>query len=588
MAWIYFKMLRVIKFTPCVDETLRPTVTCRNHSDRRAGAKRRWIHRYWSGASRTITLRWPVDPRYRLPHPRWESSSGAPIFRSTFRPRGGDTESPRPVMRASWWVAVIVDAVWPKNGTNTVSLTTHVWSGAYQRKPPFQVAHGRADVLVGEHRLGMRRRRTSPPTRTPVSCACNFCLKIDVVARSNRVSRVMKWPDTSSTPRPSACIRRRCSRPSICTCGRMRSMPHHARMHSSTPTPSASKLSRTRRWRQASSFSGKHSRRLTSGGATAAAEQAPADPAHATTERTLQHPRQAGDGEGADGGEHRPVAGITATDGRRWWHRTWRHLPTRQRVFPGGSRILAACAKTLPNGSLRGLYSAVLYILLPITVYHLVWRGFRSEFRRWDERYASPQPTGQPRVWLHAVSVGEVNAAAPLVNALRQQRPDIRWVITTITPTGSERVRALWGRAGPRLSAVRRAGQRQPLRPLPAQPGADPGNRAVAEHAVRLPRPPYSVYILNARLSARSLRGYRAGGADPPCAAHGHLRGRAVGTTPRASCSWGRRGNRCRPWAASSSISPRRMQGFVEQFHACVPAGRRCGSRPVPMMASRR
>lgn len=99
---------------------------------------------------------------------------------------------------------------------------------------------------------------------------------------------------------------------------------------------------------------------------------------------------------------------------------------------------------------LRGLYSVVLYILLPITVYHPVWRGFRVReyFRRWDERYASyPQPTGQPRVWLHAVSVGEVNAAAPLVNALRKERPDIRWVITTITPTGSERVRALWGDA---------------------------------------------------------------------------------------------------------------------------------------------
>ncbi|WP_305144006.1 glycosyltransferase N-terminal domain-containing protein, partial [Stenotrophomonas sp. BIIR7] len=99
---------------------------------------------------------------------------------------------------------------------------------------------------------------------------------------------------------------------------------------------------------------------------------------------------------------------------------------------------------------LRGLYSVVLYLLLPITVYHLVWRGFRVReyFQRWDERYASyPHSSAQPRVWLHAVSVGEVNAAAPLVNALRQLRPDIRWVITTITPTGSERVRALWGDA---------------------------------------------------------------------------------------------------------------------------------------------
>lgn len=95
---------------------------------------------------------------------------------------------------------------------------------------------------------------------------------------------------------------------------------------------------------------------------------------------------------------------------------------------------------------LRGLYSALLYLLLPVTVYHLVWRGFRVReyFNRWNERYASyTHACGRPRVWVHAVSVGEVNAAAPLVNALRAQRPDIRWVITTITPTGSERARAV-------------------------------------------------------------------------------------------------------------------------------------------------
>lgn len=40
---------------------------------------------------------------------------------------------------------------------------------------------------------------------------------------------------------------------------------------------------------------------------------------------------------------------------------------------------------------LRGLYSALLYLLLPVTVYHLVWRGFRVReyFNRWNERYAS-------------------------------------------------------------------------------------------------------------------------------------------------------------------------------------------------------
>ena len=38
---------------------------------------------------------------------------------------------------------------------------------------------------------------------------------------------------------------------------------------------------------------------------------------------------------------------------------------------------------------LRALYSAVLYVLTPITVYHLIWRGFRypEYFQRWNERY---------------------------------------------------------------------------------------------------------------------------------------------------------------------------------------------------------
>src|SRR5690606_21582498 len=99
---------------------------------------------------------------------------------------------------------------------------------------------------------------------------------------------------------------------------------------------------------------------------------------------------------------------------------------------------------------LRALYSATLYLLVPITLYHLIWRGFRQRayFQRWDERYASYAPAGVPApVWLHAVSVGEVNAAAPLVDRLRAQRPDLRVVVTTITPTGSERVRKLWGDA---------------------------------------------------------------------------------------------------------------------------------------------
>lgn len=163
---------------------------------------------------------------------------------------------------------------------------------------------------------------------------------------------------------------------------------------------------------------------------------------------------------------------------------------------------------------LRGLYSATLYLLVPITLYHLIWRGFRQRayFQRWDERYASYAPAGAPApVWLHAVSVGEVNAAAPLVDRLRAQRPDLRVVVTTITPTGSERVRKLWGEEVTHVylpydlpgAVARFLDQFKPALALIVETELWPNllfgcrDRGIPAH------------ILNARLSARSLRGYR-------------------------------------------------------------------------------
>src|SRR6185312_6807216 len=48
-------------------------------------------------------------------------------------------------------------------------------------------------------------------------------------------------------------------------------------------------------------------------------------------------------------------------------------------------------------------------------------------------------------IWVHAVSMGEVNAAMPLIDALMERYPDAPFVITTVTPTGSERVRRVYG-----------------------------------------------------------------------------------------------------------------------------------------------
>ncbi len=163
---------------------------------------------------------------------------------------------------------------------------------------------------------------------------------------------------------------------------------------------------------------------------------------------------------------------------------------------------------------LRGLYSTLLVVLAPVTVYHLIWRGFRQPayLQRWNERYGvySVEPRPTP-VWVHAVSVGEVNAAAPLINALLARDPARRVLVTTITPTGSERVRALWGSRVEHVylpydlsGAVRRfLAHFRPAVGLIVETELWP-NLLFCCRDAGIP-----VAIVNARLSARSLRGYR-------------------------------------------------------------------------------
>jgi 3-deoxy-D-manno-octulosonic-acid transferase len=94
------------------------------------------------------------------------------------------------------------------------------------------------------------------------------------------------------------------------------------------------------------------------------------------------------------------------------------------------------------------LYTVLLYLVIPFVILHLTWRGFRNRgyWRRWGERFGFfPEPALSDPIWLHAVSVGEILAAAPLVRALLDRYPERSLVVTTTTPTGSERVRALFG-----------------------------------------------------------------------------------------------------------------------------------------------
>jgi 3-deoxy-D-manno-octulosonic-acid transferase len=90
----------------------------------------------------------------------------------------------------------------------------------------------------------------------------------------------------------------------------------------------------------------------------------------------------------------------------------------------------------------------VVYLLLPYALGNLAWRGlrYRAYWNRWPERFGFVVPLRARRVlWVHAVSVGEVRSAAPLVTALVERYPTHRVVVTTMTPTGSAQVRELFG-----------------------------------------------------------------------------------------------------------------------------------------------
>ncbi|WP_079419207.1 3-deoxy-D-manno-octulosonic acid transferase [Thiomonas intermedia] len=96
------------------------------------------------------------------------------------------------------------------------------------------------------------------------------------------------------------------------------------------------------------------------------------------------------------------------------------------------------------NVSLR-LYTTLWRLILPFALLRLWWRGRVEPLYRqhWAQRLGGysgvPSPAGPddgPRIWLHAVSLGETRAAAPLIAALRERMPRMRLLLTHMTATG--------------------------------------------------------------------------------------------------------------------------------------------------------
>lgn len=97
---------------------------------------------------------------------------------------------------------------------------------------------------------------------------------------------------------------------------------------------------------------------------------------------------------------------------------------------------------------MRFLYSCFFYAIIPFILLRLLWRSIAAPAyaKRWAERFGYFPALVKTKkvVWLHTVSVGEFLGALPLIRRLLANT-DLQLVITTTTPTGSERVRATLG-----------------------------------------------------------------------------------------------------------------------------------------------
>lgn len=98
---------------------------------------------------------------------------------------------------------------------------------------------------------------------------------------------------------------------------------------------------------------------------------------------------------------------------------------------------------------MRTFYSVIWYLLLPFLFLRLWLRGRQAPAyrQRWKERMAWGYLPGTLKnsLWVHAVSVGETLAAVPMIERLLADYPQMPLLVTTTTPTGSERVKALFG-----------------------------------------------------------------------------------------------------------------------------------------------
>lgn len=98
---------------------------------------------------------------------------------------------------------------------------------------------------------------------------------------------------------------------------------------------------------------------------------------------------------------------------------------------------------------MRHIYNLFLYLVLPLLPLRLLWKSRKNTAyrQRIFERFACFNlPALKNSIWIHAVSVGELISAVPLVQDLIHTYPKTTIIITTMTPTGAERIQKIFGK----------------------------------------------------------------------------------------------------------------------------------------------
>jgi len=159
-------------------------------------------------------------------------------------------------------------------------------------------------------------------------------------------------------------------------------------------------------------------------------------------------------------------------------------------------------------------YNIIIYLIQPLIWIRLLLRSRKSPAyrKRWAERYGFCKgKVVSGGIMLHSVSVGETLAAIPLVRALRHRYPSLPITVTTMTPTGSERVQSAFGKGVHHVylpydlagSVNRFLDEVNPKLVIIMETELWP-NLISALHRRKIP-----LVIANARLSERSARGYK-------------------------------------------------------------------------------